>query len=184
MLPSVMSALDPLTKPAVFLVQAPKEVKAWAVIGPRTPLVSICFIKTHKRAGWHGEHPCTQAWNMIMPLTHGLNGAHSSVTWCSPSPFQESCSLYGADVKSVWGTGFAFVLVECHEVPAGHSSGLSRSLWVAAHREVNTQLYNLLLTSSFPHRPPQRKQMSKQTPREEGVHIFKAFSGLSTFAAI
>lgn len=38
-------------------------VKAWAVARPRTPLVSICSLKTHKGAEWRCEHQYIGAWN-------------------------------------------------------------------------------------------------------------------------
>jgi len=53
----------PLNQTSGSLAQAPKEVKAWAAAGPRTPLVSICSLNTHKGAEWHGQHWCVWAGN-------------------------------------------------------------------------------------------------------------------------
>ncbi|XP_032556346.1 uncharacterized protein LOC116792950 [Chiroxiphia lanceolata] len=65
---------------------------------------------------------------------------------------------------------FPFVLVECHEIPVVPFLylvlGPSR---VAAHRKVDISLYNLLPTSTSPHRPSSQKTSEQtKTPREEG----------------
>lgn len=54
---SVTDSLALLTKGVILLV-APKEVKAWTIGRPRTPLNSICSLKTHKWAvtQWASTH--------------------------------------------------------------------------------------------------------------------------------
>ena len=59
----------PLDQTGGDLVQAPEEMKSWAIAGPRTPLLSIRSLKTHKGAEWHSEHRCIRAWN----TNHAIN---------------------------------------------------------------------------------------------------------------
>lgn len=62
---SVTDSLALLTK-WVILLEAPKEVKAWAIGRPRTLLDSICSLKTHQWAvtQWASTHSLEHEWHM------------------------------------------------------------------------------------------------------------------------
>lgn len=86
-------------------------VKAWAVARPKTPLVSICSLKTHEGAEWLCDHQYTGAWNTDHTCNTRIAGAFSK-THVSRST--GNCGLQGASctpfpLHVIWLQGNEFI---------------------------------------------------------------------------